>query len=39
MTAQQHNSTFNLSKAKDSLTYHITMEYIIPNDKLKFRQS
>lgn len=35
MTAQQHNSTLNLSTAKDSLTYNITLEYIIPKDKFK----
>lgn len=39
MTARQHNNTSNLSTAKDSLTHHITLKYIIPKDKLKFRQS
>lgn len=39
LTTWQHNSTPNLSTAKDSLTYHMTLEYIIPKDKLKYRQS
>lgn len=38
MTAQKHDSTLNLSTVKDNLTY-IIFKYVIPKDKLQFRQS